>query len=102
MRTSPACRPRELGGVQKKQRAFYESVIITLKAVIAYAGRLAGLAKTMQKRFNEGDPRRDNLASIADRLGGAVPANALRTFLDAVQCLLLMHSVLHLTGERFR
>src|SRR5207248_6696090 len=39
-----------------------------------------------------------NLGEVEARLR-RVPANAPETLVEAAQCLLLMHSVLHLTGE---
>src|SRR5262249_4267435 len=83
---------------EERQRDFYDSVIITRVAVVEYAGRLAELASSMQGRFPDGDPLRENLAGIADRLR-RVPRDRPETLLEAAQCLLLMHSMLHLTGE---
>ncbi|WP_254513666.1 pyruvate formate lyase family protein [Anatilimnocola floriformis] len=80
----------------EQSRHFYESVEITLQAVMDYAARLADLAGKEAARFS--DDRRQNLLEVEQRLRHT-PAQPPRTLLEAAQCLLLMHSVLHLTGE---
>ncbi len=70
---------------------FYQSVIITLQAVIKFAHRYADLAKETAK--TETDPeRRQELLRIAEACAW-VPENKPRTFFEAVQSFWLLQVV---------
>lgn len=72
-----------------KQQTFYEAALICLRAVLAWAGRYAALARQMAE--NEADPALRNelldMARVCDR----VPAYPARTFREAVQSFWFVH-----------
>lgn len=90
------CEELEKAASDKKEKTFYRSVIYALKGVLVYAGRFADLAE--QTADLHDDERRENLLKIAERLRHT-PANPPRNFIEAVQCIFLMHCALHLTAE---
>ena len=91
------CRSRQASATAD-QRAFYESVIVSLEAVIDYAGRFAAMADKLAASLAENDPNRITLRESAERLRHS-PANPARTFHEAVQAIFIMHCALHWTVE---
>ncbi|MBA3036790.1 MAG: hypothetical protein FP814_09885 [Desulfobacterium sp.] len=73
-----------------KKRDFYVAVIITLKAVIAWANRYADLAEEMAKNEKDAE-KKANLEKIAATCRW-VPENPARTYYEAVQSFWLVHS----------
>jgi pyruvate-formate lyase len=90
------CKELESAASEEKQKIFYQSVIHALEGVLLYAARFADLAEQTAERFT--GESRDNLLAVADRLRHT-PANPPRTFIEAVQCIFLIHCALHLTAE---
>ena len=90
------CRDLEDASSEEKEKVFYQSVIHALEGVLLYAARFAGLAEETAERYS--DQRRDSLLAVASRLRHT-PANPPRNFVEAVQCIFLMHCALHLTAE---
>ncbi|MBI5551931.1 MAG: hypothetical protein HY911_10520 [Desulfobacterales bacterium] len=77
-----------------EQRNFLEAVIISLEAVIAFAGRYAALAqKTAAAETNAG--RKRILEEIALTCG-RVPAHPPQTFVEAIQFFYFIHLVRYL------
>lgn len=77
--------------------AFYEAVIISCEAVIAYAGRFAVLAKEMASICGD-EKRKDELLEIS-RICSKVPALPAETFYEAVHSIWLTHCCLHATMD---
>ena len=76
-----------------EQKDFLSAAIITLRAAIAFAGRLAEKARALSR--NERDAkRRDQLARIAEACDW-VPANPPRTLHEAMQFFWLVHVITH-------
>ncbi|MFC1871312.1 pyruvate formate lyase family protein, partial [Chloroflexota bacterium] len=79
-------------GVNEK-RDFYEAVLITIDAAIAYAKRHADLAREMAAK--ETDPKRKQelmrIAEVCDR----VPANPARDWWEALQSVWMTHVLIH-------
>ena len=91
------CRELE-SAADEKGKIFYESVRHALEGVLLYAERFANLAEQMAGRYDKDDARTKNLLAVAERLRHT-PANPPRNFLEAVQCIFLIHCALHLTAE---
>lgn len=90
------CRGSAAAGGQSK--AFYDSVVVSLEGVIAYALRYADRVDEAIARLEKDDPRRNTLHEIAARLR-RVPAEGAKTFADALQAILIVHCALHWTVE---
>ena len=79
-------------GVQAK-KDFYQAVLITLDAAMAYAKRYADLARQMATK--ETDPKRkkelERIAEVCDR----VPANPARDWWEAVQSVWMIQVFMH-------
>ena len=77
-------------GLQEK-RDFYNAVLITLDAAMAYAKRYADLAREMAVK--EDNPKRkkelDRIAEVCEQ----VPANPARDWWEAVQSVLMIHII---------
>ncbi|MFA4837402.1 MAG: pyruvate formate lyase family protein [Dehalococcoidia bacterium] len=72
------------------KRDFYKAVIITLRAIIAWAERYAALAESMAEKEADAD-RKAELRSIAETCRW-VPANPARSFREAVQSFWFIHA----------
>jgi pyruvate formate-lyase/glycerol dehydratase family glycyl radical enzyme len=82
---------RFFGRDDVEKRLFLEAVIITLKAINHFANRLADLAEA--KAETEANPeQRGKLQRIAETCRW-VPANAARSFYEALQCFWLIYLV---------
>jgi pyruvate formate-lyase/glycerol dehydratase family glycyl radical enzyme len=82
---------RFFGRDDVEKRLFLEAVIIALKAINQFANRLADLAEA--KAGTEANPeRREKLQRIAETCRW-VPANAARSFYEALQCFWLIYLV---------
>ena len=106
------CEQGKANADSDKSRDFFEACIISLNAVKFLAERYEQLARERAAAataaaadFSENDQRRVrlqadscNLTQIADRLSHT-PWNPPRTFLEACQCLYLVHCALHASGE---
>ena len=77
----------------KEKRDFYQAVLITLDAAMAYAGRYANLAREMAAK--ETNPKRkqelERIAEVCER----VPVNPARDWWEAVQSVWMMHTLIH-------
>ncbi len=77
----------------QEKRNFYEAVLITLDAAMAYARRHADLAR--EKAAKEADPkRRQELERIAE-VCEHVPANPARDWWEALQSVWMVHVLIH-------
>ena len=82
---------RFFGRDDVEKRLFLEAVIIALKAINQFANRLVDLAEA--KAGAEANPeRREKLQRIAETCRW-VPANAARSFYEALQCFWLIYLV---------
>lgn len=79
---------RKLTEDQMAQYDFYQSVIISCKAVVEYAARYAQLAESMAEKEKEGR-RKDELLEIA-RICRKVPMEPADTFHEALQSILFL------------
>lgn len=79
---------RKLTEDQMAQYDFYQSVIISCKAVVEYAARYAQLAESMAEKEKEGK-RKDELLEIA-RICRKVPMEPADTFHEALQSILFL------------
>ena len=87
-RQHPACR-------DDREKAFLDSVIIALNAVMDFAGRLSD--RCLAEAGDCGDPARSaELRQMADNLRQA-PAGPARTFWQALQSVWLLHMIFHST-----
>ncbi len=82
----------------KESIAFYDAVIIGLKGVIEFAERYAKEAERVAGIHKDDPERHGSLKEMASRLR-RIPAHPARNFLEAVQCIHIMHCALHWTGE---
>lgn len=80
------------------QRAFYESVAVSLEAVMGYALRYAEMARAMAATLPASDERSRSLLTVAENLEHA-PANPPRSFHEALQAIYIVHCALHWTVE---
>lgn len=80
------------------QRDFYESVAISLEAVMSYAAAHAQMARDAARRLDAKDPNRASLNAVAACLDVA-PRNPARTFHQALQAIYIVHCALHWTVE---
>ncbi|MEQ8837995.1 MAG: pyruvate formate lyase family protein, partial [Lacipirellulaceae bacterium] len=84
---------------KRKKQTFYQAAIIALEGVAVFAQRYAQHAMEMASEYEvQGRSGHENLKEIAQRLG-KTPIGPPRSFLEAVQCLYLIHCALHTTGE---
>jgi len=82
-----------LGEEERKSADFYRAVQIALKGILAYAGNLAAAARNLAA--SEPDPwRRENYRKMAE-VCERVPANAARTFREALNSLWLIQVAIH-------
>lgn len=86
------------GGATAAQSAFYESVALSLEAVIRYAERHAAMVREAAERLPGGDPNRDALERVAACLDQA-PRGPAQSFHQALQATYIMHCALHWTVE---
>lgn len=82
---------------QLKQMHFLKSVIISNKAVIAFAERFAELAEKMALGCNDSE-RKAELNEIA-RICRKVPANPAETFQEALQSFWFIHLVIQIESN---
>lgn len=68
---------------------FYESVLISLKALVRYAKRFSALAEEKAKREN--DPKRKKELEEISRICAKVPEQPAETFHEALQSLLFVN-----------
>lgn len=83
---------------ESSQREFYKAAAISMRAVIAFAGRYADRAAAIAESLNPEDPRHTTMACAAERLR-RVPAGRAESFLDALQSIYIVHCALHWTVE---
>ena len=81
-----------------EQSTFFEAVSICLTAVKEYAETYAAQADALSARYEDGDPRCENLRQVAVNLRQA-PSNPPQTFRQAVQAVYLLHCAFHWTVE---
>lgn len=86
------------GGVDSREGIFYESVALSLEAVIEFAASYARLVRSTALGLEESDPNRASLLSVAECLEVA-PRFPARTFHQAIQAIYIMHCALHWTVE---
>ena len=80
-----------------EKKLFYEAVVITLQAVLAFAERFAALAERLMA--DERDPaRRAELTSIAAACR-RVPSHPARTFREAIQAYWFTHLLLQIEAN---
>ncbi len=92
------CRAAHRDQLTQEQADFYESVEIVYQAIIAWAGRLAALAREEAAHCPEGSAR---LLMVAEALEW-VPANPPRTLHEALQFTYLLHQAIEMEGEWLR
>ena len=81
----------------EKKKNFYDAVIITSKAVVAFANRFAALAN--EEAEKESDPKRKaELRQIA-RNCLKVPENPSETFHEAAQAFWFVHSIIQIESN---
>ena len=81
----------------EQQKDFYESVLVTSKAVCDYSNRYAELAMEMAETASQ--TRRTELLEIAERVK-RVPALPPRTFMEAIQSVWMTNVVMEMShGE---
>ncbi|HZG52283.1 MAG TPA: pyruvate formate lyase family protein [Pyrinomonadaceae bacterium] len=85
-------------GASEAQRDFYESVALSVEAVIEYAERHAGMARALAATLPESDPNRASLELVASCLDVA-PRRPAKTFHQALQAIYIVHCALHWTVE---
>ncbi len=93
-----AGRMRERSGVTAQQDAFYRSVEIVHEATIALADRFSDLAEQMVIVHPDQGDRLRKISTVCDR----VPAEAPKTFHEALQFAWLMHELIEMEGENVR
>lgn len=79
------------------QRDLYESCMITLQAVIAYANRFAALARQMAEQQTD-EVRRAELLRIAENCE-RVPAQPARNYWEALQFVYLIQMTIRMEGN---
>ena len=77
----------------KEKRDFYQAVMITLDAAMAYVKRYADLAKEMAAKETN-LKRKQELEHIA-KVSEQVPVNPARDWWEAVQSVWMMHTLIH-------
>jgi formate C-acetyltransferase len=82
---------------QLKKMHFLNSVIISNRAVIAFAGRFADLAENMATGCEDGARRADLLETA--RICRKVPAEPAGTFLEAIQSFWFIHLIIQLESN---
>jgi pyruvate-formate lyase len=85
-------------GANEAEKIFYESVALSLEAVIGFAARHAEMARAAAARLPKADPNRASLESVAACLDVA-PRGPARTFHQALQAIYILHCALHWTVE---
>jgi len=81
------------------KRVFYESCLISMRAVLRFAKRYADLARSMAEE--EGNPhRKAELLKMAENCEW-VPANPPRTLWEALQCMNLIHDAFSFESNSF-
>lgn len=84
--------------LRKDQLAFYESVALSLEAVMEFADRHAIMAREKAESLPIGDARRLDLEEVALNLEHA-PRRPAKTFHQALQAIYTVHCALHWTAE---
>ena len=69
-----------------------------MEGVLFYVNEYADLALSEAKKYSKNDERHKNLLTISERLREC-PAKPAKNFMDALQCIHIMHCALHFTGE---
>ncbi len=85
-------------GVTREQSVFYQSVAISLRAVMDFAATHAKLAREKVSQPSTTPDRKRDLEVVAANLDVA-PRGPARTFHQALQAIYLLHCVLHWTVE---
>jgi pyruvate-formate lyase len=85
-------------GVTPAQSAFYESVAISLRAVIEFAASYARMARERAALPTTPSARKTDLTLVANNLDVA-PRTPAKTFHQALQAIYLLHCALHWTVE---
>ncbi|HEX8285752.1 MAG TPA: pyruvate formate lyase family protein [Pyrinomonadaceae bacterium] len=85
-------------GTGEDAAAFYESVALSVEAVIDYAARYAEMARELARHLQESDPNRVSLEQVAACLDVA-PRGPAQTFHQALQAIYIVHCALHWTVE---
>jgi pyruvate-formate lyase len=85
-------------GVDRGKAIFYESVALSLEAVIEFAAGYARLVREAAMRLEASEPNRASLLSVAECLDVA-PRFPARTFHQALQAIYTVHCALHWTVE---
>jgi len=80
------------------QATFYESVALSLEAVMDFAARYAGKARALGARLPASDANRTSLEAVAACLDAA-PRKPATSFHQALQAIYIMHCALHWTVE---
>ncbi len=94
---TPASAPRSQTP-RPAQATFYESVALSLEAVIDFAARYAGKARALSARLPASDANRTSLEAVAACLDVA-PRKPATSFHQALQAIYIMHCALHWTVE---
>jgi pyruvate-formate lyase len=89
---------REAPGVSPEQAEFFESVELSIEAVVRYAEHHAEMARAASRRLSADDPNRESLERVADCLSHA-PRRPAETFHQALQAVYIVHCALHWTVE---
>jgi formate C-acetyltransferase len=77
----------------KEKRDFYQAVLITLDAAMAYARSYANLAREMAAK--ETNPKRKQELERIGEVCERVPVNPARDWWEAVQSVWMMHTLIH-------
>ncbi len=85
-------------GTSPTQVTFYESVALSLEAVIDFAASHAVMARAAAEHLPENDPNRSSLERVAAALDVA-PRRPAETFHQALQAIYIVHCALHWTVE---
>ncbi|GEP50930.1 dehydrogenase [Flavobacterium noncentrifugens] len=88
----------KLAAKNPDQENFYTSVKLSLEAVIFFASQYAEEAKRVAATLPDGDARISSLIAAAQRLI-KIPAQKPDTFIEAVQCIYILHCAFHWTAE---
>jgi pyruvate-formate lyase len=82
----------------KDQQAFYESVALSVEAVMEFADCHAAMAREKADSLVAGDEQKADLEKVAMNLTYA-PRHPAKTFHQALQAIYIVHCALHWTAE---
>lgn len=92
------CQSRIKSTSDSAKKSFYRSIISAMEGINHFANAYADKCADMASMYLPEDDEHSNLKSIESRLR-RIPANPAESFIDALQCIHMMHCALHFTGE---